>query len=173
MNVEKYHLKSEETLTVFEFISEGPKGIIRKLIHFQPTFQQGIYNLAFGDKDPETGDINDRAISNNGDMEKVLATVVSALYAFFDKHPYAMVYATGSTQARTRLYRMGITKFYEEMNKDFYLFGQIGDNFYDFKIFDRYSVISHSATHAHTFNNALNAGSTYLSRVAFTLLLTV
>ena len=134
MNVEKYHLKSEETLTVFEFISEGPKGIIRKLIHFQPTFQQGIYNLAFGDKDPETGDINDRAISNNGDMEKVLATVVSALYAFFDKHPYAMVYATGSTQARTRLYRMGITKFYEEMNKDFYLFGQIGDNFYDFKI---------------------------------------
>jgi hypothetical protein len=45
MNVEKYHLKSEETLTVFEFISEGPKGAIRKLIHFQPTSQQGIYNL--------------------------------------------------------------------------------------------------------------------------------
>jgi hypothetical protein len=124
MNVDKYHLKSEETLTVFEFISEGPKGAIRKLIHFQPTSQQGIYNLAFGDKDLETGDINDLAISNNGDMEKVLATVVSAVYAFFDKHPDAMVYATGSTQARTRLYRMGITKFYEEMNKDFYLFGR-------------------------------------------------
>jgi hypothetical protein len=66
-------------------------------------------------------------------MEKVLATVVSAVYAFFDKHPDAMVYATGSTQARTRLYRIGITKFYEEMNKDFYLFGQIGDNFYYFE----------------------------------------
>ena len=130
---EKYHLKSEETFTVFEFISEGPKGAIRKLIHFQRTSQKGIYNLAFGDKDPETGDINDLAISNNGDMEKVLATVVSAVYAFFDKYPDAMVYATDSTQARTRLYRMGITKFYEEMTKDFHLYGQIGDNFYDFE----------------------------------------
>ena len=129
MNVEKYQLKSEETLTVFEFISEGSKGAIRKLIHFQPTIQQGLYNLAFGDKDPETGDINDLAISNNGDMEKVLATVVSALYIFFDKHPDAMVYATGSTQERTRLYRMGITRFHVEMNKDFYLFGQVGDDF--------------------------------------------
>jgi hypothetical protein len=134
MNVEKYHLKSEETLTVFEFISEGPKGTIRKLIHFQQTYEPGLYNLAFGDKDFETGDINDLAVSNNGDMEKILATVVSALYAFLDKHPDAMVYATGSTEARTRLYRMGIIKFYEEMKKDFYLFGQAGDNFYDFEI---------------------------------------
>lgn len=134
MNIERYHLKSEETLTVFEFISEGPKGVIRKLIQFQPAYQQEIFNLAFGDKDPETDAINDLAISSNGDMEKILATVVAAVYAFFDKHPDAMVYVTGSTQARTRLYRMGITKFYEEMKKDFYLFGQVGNNFYDFEI---------------------------------------
>lgn len=134
MKVEKYHLKSEETLTVFEFISEGSKGPIRKLIQFQPTYQEGLYNLAFGDKDPQTGDINDLAVSNNGDMEKVLATVVSALYAFFDKHPEAMVFATGSTQARARLYRINITRFYEEIKAGFYLFGQIGDDFYDFEI---------------------------------------
>ena len=29
---------------------------------------------------------------------------------------------------------MGITKFYEEIQKDFYLFGQIGKNFYDYEI---------------------------------------
>ena len=37
MNIEKYKLKAEIELTRFEFISEGPKGTIRKLIEFQTT----------------------------------------------------------------------------------------------------------------------------------------
>lgn len=61
------------------------------------------------------------AVSDNGDTEKVLATVTDALYVFFDKHPTSYVYATGSTKARTRLYRMGITRFHDEMQNDFYL----------------------------------------------------
>ncbi len=48
---------------------------------------------------------------------------VAAVYAFFDKHPEAYVFATGSSDARTRLYRIGITRFYEQMMKDFYLYG--------------------------------------------------
>jgi hypothetical protein len=43
--------------------------------------------LAFGDKDIEAGDIDDKVISNNGDSEKVLATVVATVYAFIDKYP--------------------------------------------------------------------------------------
>ena len=134
MKIEKYALKAERNLTVFEFISEGPNGLIRKLIQFQETNQPNLYNLAFGDKNPETGEIDDLAISNNGDSEKVLATVVAALYAFFDKHPDSFVYATGSTSGRTRLYRIGITRFYEEMVQDFDLYGQIGDDFHKFEI---------------------------------------
>ena len=49
MNLDKYHLKADETLSVFEFISAGPKGAIRKIIHFQPTYTSGLYNVAFGD----------------------------------------------------------------------------------------------------------------------------
>jgi hypothetical protein len=134
MKIEKYALKAESSLTVFEFISEGPKGVIRKMIQFQGTNEPNLYNLAFGDKDPITGLIDDLAVSDNGDTEKVLATVVSALYAFFDKHPDAFVYAIGSTSARTRLYRMGITRFYTDMIQDFDLYGQIGDDFYEFEI---------------------------------------
>ncbi len=138
MKIEKYALKAESNLTVFEFISEGPKGLIRKLIQFQETNQPNLFNLAFGDKNPESGEIDDLTISNNNDSEKVLATVVGALYAFFDKYPDAFVYATGSTSARTRLYRMGITRFYEEMVKDFDLYGQLGDDFYEFEIGKNY-----------------------------------
>lgn len=90
------------------------------MIQYQKTNEPDLFNLAFGDKNMTHFD--DTAISNNGDSEKVLATVVASLYAFFDKYPQAFVYATGSTQSRTRLYRMGISKYYHEMIKDFYLY---------------------------------------------------
>ena len=133
MKVEKYHLKSDNTLTYFEFISVGSKGAIRKMIEFQTTSTPNLYNLAFGDKNPTTGELDDLAISNNGDTEKVLGTVVAAVYAFFDRNSEAIIYATGSTPGRTRLYRMGITKFYDEIQNDFYLYGQIGDKLYAFE----------------------------------------
>ena len=79
MKLPKYHLKAESRFTRFEFISEGPKGAIRKLIEFQATTDPEVYNLALGDKDPLSGDINDLAVSNNGDTEKVLSTVIAAL----------------------------------------------------------------------------------------------
>lgn len=134
MKVEKYHLKSDKTFTYFEFISIGSKGAIRKIIEFQSTSSPGLYNLAFGDKNPETGELDDLAISNNGDTQKVLGTVVAALYTFFDRNPEAIVYATGSTPARTRLYKMGISKFYDEIQNDFYLYGRIGDKLYVFVV---------------------------------------
>lgn len=134
MKIEKYHLKSDDTLTYFEFISVGSNGTIRKMIEFQATTTPGLYNLAFGDKEPDSGELNDLAVTDNGDTQKVLGTVVAALYAFFNKRPEALVYATGSTPARTRLYRMGITKFYEEIQKDFNLLGQIGKDFYVFEV---------------------------------------
>ena len=69
------------------------------------------------------------SVSDNGDTEKVLATVVAALYSFCERYPDAYVYASGSTKARTRLYRMGVTRFYEEMRADFSLYGQVGNDF--------------------------------------------
>lgn len=138
MQLPKYPLKAESTFTTFEFISEGPRGLIHKLIQFQPTNQEGLYNLAFGDKNPQTGEVDDLAVSNNGDTDKVLATVVAALYAFFDQHPDAFVYATGSTTIRTRLYRMGITRFYEEVITDFDLYGQVADEFEAFVVGKEY-----------------------------------
>ncbi len=138
MKNEKYHLKSESKFTRFEFISEGSNGIFRKLIEFQATNNVNVFNLAFGDYDPISDEIDDLSVSNNGDTEKVLSTVAAAVYVFFDEYPLAYVYATGSTKARNRLYRMGITKYLIEMNKDFYLYGQIGDEFVEFQIGEDY-----------------------------------
>ncbi len=133
MKLEKYNLRAEPGLTRFEFISEGRNGSIRKLIEFQETTDAGLFNLAFGDKDMLSGKMNDLAVSNNGDTEKVLATVVAALYAFCKRYPMAFVYASGSTKARTRLYRMGISKFIEQVQADFFIYWQLGDEFFEFK----------------------------------------
>lgn len=134
MNLPRYTLSSDVDLVTFEFISEGVKGKIHKLIQFTPTNLKGIYNLAFGDKDLKTGKIDDQIISNNGDSEKVLATVVSAIYAFSEKNEETMIYATGSTESRTRLYRIGITKYLEEANRDFEIFGELEDSW---ELFER------------------------------------
>lgn len=117
MNIEKYPLRSDGGATFFTFVSEGPKGFIEKGIQFQPTEYPGIYNLAFGDLDHLTCQLDDMSISNNGDSDKVLATVIAALYKFFDQHPGTIVYAVGSTPARTRLTGWGSLVFMKKRSK--------------------------------------------------------
>lgn len=115
--------KTEDHFTIFEFFSEGPKGRIAKMVEYTETATKGVYNLAFGDYDETTKTINDLSVTNNGDSLKVLATVASTVYAFFEKHPNAYVIATGSTNVRTRLYRMGITNNLVEIKEDFVVYG--------------------------------------------------
>ena len=133
MKQPKYQLKAENELLVFQFVSEGPKGRIPKLIEFTETNLKDFYNLAFGDKDDLTGGINDSIVSNNGDAEVVLAMVVSAVFAFTDRYPNSWVYATGSTNARARLYRMGISKYLGEIQSTFYIFGELGEEWHEFE----------------------------------------
>jgi hypothetical protein len=133
MKLPHYELLAEKSLQVYEFVSDGPKRQIPKLIKFSETALKGYYNLAFGDKDIETGEIDDRSVSNNGDSEQVLATVVSAVYMFTENKKEAWVYATGSTKSITRLYRMGITKYIEDVISDFPVFGQLEGEWEEFQ----------------------------------------
>lgn len=123
MQKPKYHYKSEDSFELFEFYSEGPKGVIKKIVEYQKTSDENIYNLAFGDYDETANSLDDLSVTNNGDSMKVLATVASTVYAFMDKHPGAWIVASGSTAVRTRLYRMGITNNLAEISADFSIFG--------------------------------------------------
>lgn len=124
MKLDRYELKADDQFTTFDFLSEGPNGKIEKIIQFSLVYQNNLFNLAFGDRNYLTGEIDDKIVTDNGDIEKILATVVAAVYAFCDKVPHAWRYATGSTAARTRLYRMGINKYYDIVESDFEIFGQ-------------------------------------------------
>ncbi len=124
MKLDHYEIRAGSQSLSFEFISEGPKGQIQKLVQFTLIDLRGYYNLAFGDKDLMTGEIDDTIVTDNGDTDKVLATVVAAVYSFCTLQPMAWIYATGSTPARTRLYRIGINKYFEAAMEHFDVFGE-------------------------------------------------
>ncbi len=53
MKLDQYKLKAEQDFTTFEFLSEGPKGKIIKVVQFQQIEETNVYN--FGDFNPLTG----------------------------------------------------------------------------------------------------------------------
>jgi len=46
MRLEKYELKAEKSYLIFEFLSEGPKGKITKIVQYGKTNLNNLYNLA-------------------------------------------------------------------------------------------------------------------------------
>jgi hypothetical protein len=121
MKVARYELKEDKSKMVYEFFSDGPKGKISKLIIYDelPKPYVNVYNLGFGDTESMLSGFNDKSRSNNGDTNKILATVASTVYTFLTKYPDYSVYAKGSTESRTRLYQMGIAANLDEISKDF------------------------------------------------------
>ena len=91
MNYPKYLYKSEGLLKVYLFTSEGFKGNIQKMVQYTDTGTENVYNLGFGDYNEVSGTIDDLSVTNNGDSLKVLATVVSTVYAFTEKYPEAWI----------------------------------------------------------------------------------
>ena len=131
MKYKKYEYTADEDLHFYEFTSVGVKGKIKKVVEYSKMNIEGYYNLAFGDFDEETNEINDKVVTNNGDSLKVLATVASTVYAFTGKYPDAKIFATGSTEVRTRLYRMGITNNLVEIQEDFEVYGMKQDETFE------------------------------------------
>jgi hypothetical protein len=127
-NFSRYNLRYDAEVILFSFISEGPKGMIKKAIQFNKIHGEGdLYNLGFGDVDATNDLINDSARSNNNDVNKVLATVANALLIFSDKYPNAQIIARGNSAARTRLYMMKISGLLSEILIDFELWGSLND----------------------------------------------
>ena len=110
MNYPRYEYATEDELNIFEFVSVGNKGKVTKIVQYTEMTIKGYYNLGFGDLDIETKEINDEIVTNNGDGH---------------------IYATGSNEARTRLYRMGITNNLEELKKDFHVYGLRNDQVFE------------------------------------------
>lgn len=124
MNLEQYEydIHIESTYVQYEFLSQGPKGIIKKGVRFDK-FDDNFYNISFGDSIAGTEIFLDEITSNNGDTEKILTTVAEVIMKFSSEYPEVMIYAEGSTPARSRLYRICLNKHRKIISKHFYIRG--------------------------------------------------
>ena len=133
MKYDKYIVRASGSFLKYEFHSDGPKGRIAKQVLYKEFDEYpGVFNLGLGDLEA-SGEINDVVVTDNSDSEKVLATVALTVHKFFDIYPHKSVFITGSTETRTRLYRMGIAKNLEELQNEFHLFGLIGNDWQPFR----------------------------------------
>jgi hypothetical protein len=139
MDIPKYSYKTNESFLSYEFVSEGPKGKIKKAVHFIK-INAAVYNLGFGDVDEQTNRVNDLVATNNKDTRKVLATVASTVYDFFRHYPDVYVFIQGSTPARTRLYKIGIVNNWHEISASFDVYGFKDGEWETFQLQDVYEA---------------------------------
>lgn len=132
MNLPKYQVSADDELFLYEFFSEGPKGSIKKTVIYSE-IEDGLFNLAFGDWNEELNKLDDSIRTNNGDRDKILATVASTAIDFTDRFPQAEIFTEGSTPARTRLYQMGISNHLEEISEGFEIQGYIEQEWSPFR----------------------------------------
>jgi hypothetical protein len=122
MNKPKYPVEADNEKHLYEFFSEGSMGRIRKVILYEK-LGDDFFNLGFGDWNEALQQTDDSSRSNNGDRDKVLATVAFTALDFTNQFPNARIVAEGSTPARTRLYQMAITDNLLEIKHNFEIFG--------------------------------------------------
>ncbi len=130
---ERYEIEINEVNSDFEFTSVGKKGEIRKVVRFSSYGIPNVVNLGFGDKNLVTGELDDKVITDNGDFEKILATVGLTVYIFSNLNPHTVITFKGTNKARMRLYRIAISKFIERISEDFDVYGLTQTGWFPFE----------------------------------------
>lgn len=114
MNQDSYPITVQEKIR-YTFISEGINGYIIKAVIFQE-MGEGIYNLALLDYIPNENKWDDKSNSNNGDLPKIMRTVLVVILQFFEKNPNKIIYIEGNTEIRKKLYDRIIKNYYQDFS---------------------------------------------------------
>ena len=139
MNENRYiEIKNDPDYTVFKFVSEGRYGKLTKIVRFDKLKRRNnTFNLALGTL-LDDGEMDFTSITNNGDRNKILATVAKIIYTVVEKYPDMDVYVTGSDRRRTLLYQRAIIYAYDELIETFNIYGVLtNDEMIDYEPFDR------------------------------------
>lgn len=134
MDLRGYEYQIDEGLMNYEFCSNGPKGNIKKVVRFTLRNAKGTtyFNLGFGDA-VNGIEMDDMAISNNHDKDKVLITVAQIVIEFMELYPDIGVYAQGSTSSRTRLYQMAIATNWDKIEPLLIIHGYVNNKWQPFQ----------------------------------------
>ncbi len=118
---------------------------VQKVVAYVPMIIVGqaieCFNLEFGDYDRKRKAINDLAVTDNGDMRKVLKTVASTLEEFFDVFPDKKVRIDGSDRRRHAYYHKLIRDYYRFIMPLYNVKGSVNGRLKNFKAGVEYDFI--------------------------------
>ena len=117
-----YAFTTDEAKQVYRFTSTGPSGDIQKIVAISPAYGSA-WNFAFGDATGEGDDFDDEAVSNNGDIRKVIQTLANIVYGFLEEHPDLQVILHPVDKRRHNLYNWIIQRNFEEVNQVLSIYG--------------------------------------------------
>ena len=107
---------------------------------FTPT-QNGKWNLGFGDW--RNDDVDDRVMTNNHDVVKVIGTVAKITYDFFKLYPDAVVVIEPVDEKRKKLYNVVFQRHYAVIDNDFQIMAlkeEILEVYSPIKMYDRFEL---------------------------------
>ena len=127
--------------TIFFFESIGNQGSIVKAVVFELT-KTGKWNLGFGDLGGDYT-IDDKIISNNQDVFKVISTVAKIVYTFIETYSDRIILIVPVDDKRKILYNRVFQRHFKDIDKQFEVIGTIKE--YDEpyttgKIYDEFTL---------------------------------
>lgn len=149
MHISPYKVLHTKLSQHYLFVSKGPQGSIMKKVQFEE-IDDGIFNIEFGDLHPDDDRIVHSSRTNNGDAEKVLATVAFITLHFLEQKPRAILYSKGETPSKTRLYQLLILKHWNDIQSMVRVIGFIDNKWEPFergKNYTAFAVRKHESTY--------------------------
>ncbi|TLV00868.1 DUF6934 family protein [Dyadobacter luticola] len=105
----------------FDFVSVGKENIPKRIVYFT-TRDPFVVTLTLGNP-LENGDLDVHSIDDNGDRNKILATVMQSIRIFLNFNPQTVVAFYGSSPSRTRLYKMVISRELNQLSDRYVIHG--------------------------------------------------
>lgn len=142
-----YKIQTEQNSEMFVFNSGEGTDLLVRVVSINPmdpdyiTFNLSL-GVAYGDPWLATTKIDFEVMSNKGDVLKVMNTVALWVEMFLEKRPDAIIFFTGSTEKRTRVYQKLISRNWKLLHLRFIIKGMLDNEFVDFEPDKKYSGIA-------------------------------
>lgn len=118
-----YKISEDKAEFTYQFISEGTKGQIKKIVRFVKIGKANYFQFGFGDWNEEIQDVDDKVVTNNKDTTKVLATLGVIIEHFTNIFPDAWIFAQANSSTRTRFYRIILSQNLALIQEKYQLLG--------------------------------------------------
>jgi hypothetical protein len=101
------HLQALRDFSAFQFTSTGKAGPVTRQVRFNGQKDAGVYTLDLRDL-PVTKKDDPGRVTDQGDMNTVLATLIQIIEIYTERYPRRSVRLKGDTQEKALLYRTAL-----------------------------------------------------------------